>query len=117
MSEGARHDMGVMIKSISTLDWQNDSIRKLQLRRVSLSKFVKRDARSEQLNPQDNSILTGIDFQAKGRQRTKSLSALYPPTKPSKPKKHHGSGDEPLWVSVMGGAGLFVGIVTIWILA
>ena len=117
MSEGARHDMGVMIKSISTLDWQNDSIRKLQLRRVSLSKFVRSHAGSEQLNPQDNSILTGIDFQAKGRQRTKSLSALYLPTKPSKPKKHHGSGDEPLWVSVMGGAGLFLGIVTIWILA
>ena len=109
--------MGVMIKSISTLDWQNDSIRKLQLRRVSLSKFVRSHAGSEQLNPQDNSILTGINFQAKGRQSTKSLSALYPPTKPWKPKKHHGSGDEPLWVSVMGGAGLFLGIVTIWILA
>ena len=117
MSEGVRHDMGVMIKNISTLDWQNESIRKLQLRRVSLSKFVKRDARSEQLNPQDNSILRGIDFQAKSRQKTKSRSALYSPTKPSKPKNHHGSGDEPLWVSVMGGAGLFLGIITIWILA
>jgi phosphate/sulfate permease len=117
MSEGGGHDMGVMIKSISTLDWQNESIRKLQLRRVSLSKFVKRDARSEQLNPQDNSILRGIDFQARGRQRTKSRLPLDPPTEPSKPKKHHGSSDEPLWVSVMGGAGLFLGIVTIWILS
>ena len=117
MSEGARHDMGVMIKSIATLEWQNESIRKLQLRRVSLSKFVRSHAGSEQSNPQDNSILRGVDFQAKGRQRTKSRPALYPPTKPSKPKKHHGSGDEPLWVSVMGGAGLFLGIVTIWILA
>jgi phosphate/sulfate permease len=117
MSEGAGHDVGVMIKSISTLVWQNDSIRNQQLKRVSLTKTLKRHFLSQRSSFEDDRILTGIDFRLDMRRRAKSPHAPISKFKFNKSKSPHEMDSEPFWVSLLGGVSLFLGLVTVWILA
>ena len=117
MSEGSRHDVGVMIKSISTLDWQNEPIRNLQPRRVSLSKILNRHFLSQQSSFEDERILSGIDFRSGIRKNAKTPNTPSPSLKSIKSDIPHEMDHEPLWLSLLGGAGLFLGIAMIWILA
>jgi phosphate/sulfate permease len=117
MSQGICHDVGVMIKSISTLDWQNEHVRNLQLRRVSLPRTLKRRFPSHRSSFEDDRILTRIDFGPGVSKKSLFNNPLSPGQKFHKSRASDEMNHEPLWVSVLGGIGLFLGLVTIWILA
>ena len=116
MSQGRAHDFHVMIKNSSTLAWQFDSSRRYQLRRVPISGRLKNDSLSQDSPSEGNWILPGMDFSLDALKTQRWHESL--PVHQIKPKSplHHPSDQEPLWVSVLGGLSLVVGLLMIWVL-
>lgn len=117
MSNGCWHDVHVMIKNVSTLDWHIEPIRRPQLRRVALSKAPKRQNHSKHSGLEDGRIVSGIDFGRRTQTKAKTPLFIKPNLNDNFSNNNHGKEHEPLWVSVFGGAGLVLGILAIWILA
>ena len=111
------HDGGVMIKNTSTMDWQFGAARSIHPSRTHLSKAIKRHVLSQHAGIDNERILSGIDFRKGGRRYSPQTS---PPS--SQPKTLRKSNDqapdtEPWWLSLLGGCGLMLGFLLMWILA
>jgi len=118
MSEGRVHDVDVMIKNTSTLDWRLGISHTIQPRRILFSKTLRNHALSQHSQFDVSRILTGINFGSSSRSKVSCYQSS-PSHQPEhqKSKSHDQLDHEPLWVSLLGGISLVVGFLIIWILA
>lgn len=109
MSKGVVQDGGVMNDQTTTFPWQHVKMTTIYPRRVSLSLHSEQNGRQRH---DDRRIISGVDFGRREFHRSRRSSR-----KPEAGSPRTSRGEtEPLWVSILGGVGIAIGILASWIL-